>query len=117
MKNPLLPLFPPVQPPSRSRSGSHPSTLNYQPKTRIFALFPVLAYLSAGCQVLTYTGPNGEHFSRSSFASKTAISSLCLEATTNGVRKVQLKGYQNDSTAALGAVTEAAVRAALDSAK
>ena len=35
------------------------------------------------------------------------------EADTNGVRRVDLHGYQNDSSQALGAVTEAAVRAAL----
>jgi hypothetical protein len=63
--------------------------------------------------VLTYSSPNGERFSRSSFASKTAIASLTLEAETNGVRRVQLQGYQNDPTQALGIVTEAAVRAAL----
>ena len=71
------------------------------------------ALLATGCQVLTYTGSNGEHFSRSSFCAKTSIASLTLESQTNGLRRVQLQGYQNDPTQALGIVTEAAVRAAL----
>ena len=88
-------------------------------KTRILfgrealLLGAVLGLVATGCQVLTYSGPNGERFSRSSFASQTAIASLTLEAETNGVRRVQLQGYQNDPTQALGIVTEAAVRAAL----
>jgi hypothetical protein len=73
----------------------------------------VLGLVATGCQVLSYSGPNGERFSRSSFASKTAIASLTLESETNGVRKIQLQGYQNDPTQALGIVTEAAIRAAL----
>ena len=70
-----------------------------------------------GCQVLTYKGQTGERFTRSSLGSKTAIQSLSVEADTNGVRRVQLQGYTNDSSQALGAVTEAAVRAALQGAK
>jgi hypothetical protein len=70
-----------------------------------------------GCTSLTYTSPQGERFSRSSLGATTAISSLVVEADTNGVRHVELRGYTNDSTQALGAVTEAAVRAALQSAK
>jgi hypothetical protein len=77
----------------------------------------LLALAAAGCQRLSYTSPNGEHFSRSSFASTTSISELEVEVTTNGIRRVEMKGYQNDSTQALGAVTEAAVRAALQAAK
>ena len=80
---------------------------------KAFFLGAVLGLVATGCQVLTYRGPNGERFSRSSFASKTAIASLTLEAETNGIRRVQLQGYQNDPTQALGIVTEAAVRAAL----
>jgi hypothetical protein len=79
----------------------------------VLLLGAVLGLVATGCQVLTYSGPNGERFSRSSFASKTTIASLTLEAETNGVRRVQLQGYQNDPTQALGIVTEAAVRAAL----
>ena len=77
----------------------------------------LLAVLAAGCTALTYTGPNGEHFTRRSFGAKTAISSLAVESDTNGVRRVELRGYTNDSTQAIGAVTEAAVRAAIQSAK
>ena len=67
--------------------------------------------------MLTYSGPSGERFSRSSLGATTALSSLSVEADTNGVRRVELRGYTNDSAQALGAVTEAAVRAALQSAK
>ena len=67
----------------------------------------------AGCSRLSYTGPSGERFSRFSFGSKTAIASLSVEAGTNGVRRVDLQGYQNDANQALGTVTEAAVRAAV----
>ena len=73
--------------------------------------------LITGCQVLTYRSPQGERFSRSSLGSRTAIQSLSVEADTNGVRRVQLQGYTNDSSQALGTVTEAAVRAALKGAQ
>jgi hypothetical protein len=69
--------------------------------------------LLCGCQVLTYTGPSGEHFVRSSMGANVAVAELAIEAGTNGLRRVELKGYQNDSGQALGIVTEAAVRAAL----
>ena len=77
----------------------------------------LLTFLFAGCTMLSYTGPNGERFSRSSLGSTTALSSLVVEADTNGVRHVELRGYTNDSAQALGAVTEAAVRAALQGAR
>jgi hypothetical protein len=80
-------------------------------------LAALLTVLLAGCTMLSYTGPNGERFSRSSLGSSTAISSLVVEADTNGVRHVELRGYTNDSAQALGAVTEAAVRAALQGAR
>ena len=73
--------------------------------------------LLTGCQVLTYTGPTGERFMRGSLGAKTAISSLTVEADTNGVRHLELKGYENDSTQALGIITEAAVKAAVQSVK
>jgi hypothetical protein len=77
----------------------------------------LLAVLLTGCQVLTYTGPNGERFSRGSLGANIAIGSLTVESATNGVQRVELRGYQNDSTQALTAVTEAAVRAALQGVK
>ena len=40
-----------------------------------------------------------------------------VEIGTNGVRRVELRGYRNDATQALATVTEAAVRAALSQAK
>jgi hypothetical protein len=50
-------------------------------------------------------------------AAKPTISSLSVESTTNGIRRVELRGYQNDSVQALGTVTEAAVKAAVQSVK
>jgi hypothetical protein len=73
----------------------------------------VLPLLVGGCTLLTYTSPSGERFTRGSLGANTSLSSLTFEAGTNGVRRVDLRGYQNDSTQALGAVTEAAVRAAM----
>ena len=72
-----------------------------------------LALLASGCTVLTYSGANGERFSRSSLGSNTAVASLSVEAGTNGLRRVQMQGYRNDSNQALNTVTEAVVRAAL----
>ncbi len=75
--------------------------------------WPMLATCLCGCQSLTYTSPSGERFSRSSLGNATVISALTVESGTNGLRRVELHGYQTDSTQALGTVTEAAVRAAL----
>ncbi len=87
----------------RSQGVKHPA-----------AALPLLGLLLAatGCSMLSYIGPSGERFSRYSFGSKTAIASLNVQADTNGVRRVELQGYQNDANQALGTVTEAAVRAA-----
>jgi len=73
----------------------------------------LLASGTAGCTVLTYTAPGGERFSRVALGARTTIASLCVESGTNGVRRVELRGLANDSAQALGAVTEAAVRAAV----
>jgi hypothetical protein len=72
-----------------------------------------LAVACVGCTVLSYTSPQGEHFTRSAFGTSTAFASLTLETGSNGLRRVQLEGYRNDAAQALGAVTEAAVRAAI----
>ncbi len=69
--------------------------------------------LLCGCQSLKYLGPNGERLSRFALGTKTTISDLALETGTNGIRRLHLRGYQSDSTQAMGVVTEAAVRAAL----
>jgi hypothetical protein len=83
----------------------------------VSTLLAIVLMATSGCQVLTYGGPNGEHFSRCSFGATTSISSLLVEANTNGLRRVELRGYTNDSTSALGTVTEAAVRAAIQGAR
>jgi hypothetical protein len=88
------------------------------PIMKLTALLPLLIPpLLCGCQVLTYTGPGGERFSRVALGNSTAIASLSVETGTNGVRRVELRGYRNDATQALATVTEAAVRAALSQAK
>lgn len=80
-------------------------------------LVTALLCAAAGCTVLTYTSPSGERFTRGSLGATTAISSLAVETGTNGVRRLEMQGYQNDSNQALGSVTEAAVRAALQGAR
>jgi hypothetical protein len=83
----------------------------------LIPLCSVLVMVVTGCQVLTYSGPNGERFTRSSLGANTSIAALSVEADTNGVRRVTMQGYQNDSTQALSTVTEAAVRAAIQAPK
>ena len=94
---------------------------NQETKNRKLSLFPLLAsiplFCLTGCQILTYTAPTGERFTRSSLGATTSIHSLVLEATTNGLRRVELRGYENDSTKALGVVTESAVRGAIQGLK
>jgi|SRR5882672_4481597 len=107
MKKSLLTLFAPVKrrlSPQFAGSRSHGLTL---------LLATTLCSLGTGCQVLSYTSPTGEKFTRSSFGAVTAISSLSIESGTNGLRRVHLHGYANDSTQALGVITDAAVRAAV----
>jgi hypothetical protein len=77
----------------------------------------MLSLLCPACQVLTYSGPNGERLSRSSLGVNTSISSLAVETGTNGLRRVELHGYSNDSSQAVSKVIEAAVRAAIQSPK
>jgi hypothetical protein len=79
--------------------------------------FLALTIVGTGCQVLTYAGPNGERFSRSAFGASVSVSELAVENDTNGLRRVHLQGYQNNSSQILGTVTEAAVRAALQAPK
>ncbi len=91
-------------------------------KQRVFKIilgihFVCLSVLSTGCQVLTYATPSGERLTRASFGLNTVISSLSVETSTNGIQHVQLQGYQNDSAQTLRAVTEAAVRSAIQSVK
>ena len=73
--------------------------------------------LATGCQVLTYQAPTGERFTRSSLGSTTSLNSLSVVTETNGLRRVELRGYKNDSSQALGIMTESAVRAAIQAAK
>jgi len=81
------------------------------------ALAAMASGFLCGCQILTYSSPTGERFSRSSLGSTTSLSSLSVVADTNGLRRVELRGYTNDSANTLGLVTEAAVKAAIQSVK
>ena len=94
--------------PARSRSVLTLLTLSTVLTASLFA---------TGCQVLTYTSSTGERFTRSSLGANTSIQALAIEASSNGVRRVELRGYQNDASQSLGVVTEAAVRAAIQGAK
>jgi len=98
----------------------HNSSLTPHPFRRHRSLATLLTLLTlpiTGCQMLTYTSSTGESFTRASLGANTSLSSLSVEAGTNGVRRVEMRGYQNDGTQALGAVTDAAVKAAIQSAK
>jgi hypothetical protein len=81
--------------------------------TRLALTCAALAVLTGACSMLSYSSPAGERFARFSLGAKTAITSLNVEAGTNGLRRFELQGYQNNSDQALGLVTEAAVRAAV----
>src|SRR6266487_649986 len=72
---------------------------------------------TCGCQVLTYTGPNGERFSRVSVAARTSITSIVVQAGSNGLHRVEVRGYRHDSSQTLAAVAEAAARGAVQGAK
>jgi hypothetical protein len=77
----------------------------------------ILPLLTAGCTLMSYTSPTGEHFSRTSLGANTSLHSLAFDASTNGLRRVEVRGYAADNAQALGTVTEAAIRAALSAAK
>jgi hypothetical protein len=77
-------------------------------------MIAVLALVSVGCTTISYRSPSGEIFTRRSLGANTALQSLAFEASTNGLRRVELRGYQNDGTQGLGTVTEAAVRGAVE---
>jgi hypothetical protein len=71
----------------------------------------------SGCAVMRYSGPEGESFSRVALGTRTGLSSLVVQTGTNGIRTIELRGYNTDSLSALGAVTEAAVRAVVTGTK
>lgn len=71
------------------------------------------ALLHTGCTVTKYESATGEKFSRYAVGNRTSVGEMSVVADTAGVRTFQLKGYSNDQAEVAGAVTEAAVRAAL----
>lgn len=68
----------------------------------------------AGCAFMQYRSSDGERFSRWALGTRTAVSSLAVQTHTNGSRTIEVRGVNSDSATALGTVTEAAVRAALN---
>lgn len=76
-----------------------------------------LIVLLSGCTVTKYVSPTGESFTRSSFGTKLQVSELTVTGDTNGIRSIILKGYANDQVQAIGVAVEAAVSAAVKSAK
>lgn len=77
----------------------------------------VLVLETPACTVTSYKSPTGEKFTRASLGTTATISELTVTGDTNGVRTLSLKGYSTDQAQALGAVTSAAVTAALQAAK
>ncbi len=77
----------------------------------------LLAAALSGCTMVTWTGPGGERFSRGSIGASTSLSALSVETGTNGIRRIEVRGYQNENSQALGTVTEAAVKAAIQGGK
>lgn len=73
--------------------------------------------LLTGCTVTKYTAPTGETFTRTSFGTKLNVSELSVACGSNGVRTITMKGYANDQVQAIGIAVEAAVSAAIKSAK
>ena len=65
----------------------------------VSTLLAIVLMATSGCQVLTYGGPNGEHFSRCSFGATTSISSLLVETNTNGLRRVELTVWTDNKAA------------------
>jgi hypothetical protein len=91
--------------------STHPTHLTF------LTVLTGLTLAVSGCSLVSYTSPSGERFTRSSLGANTSISSLLIESGTNGARRVELRGYQNDASQALATMTEAAVRGALAGAK
>src|SRR5437899_11916857 len=73
--------------------------------------------ITCGCQVLTYTGPNGERFKRLSVATTTSLTSVTVETGSNGLRRVEVHGYRHDLSQTLATVAESAARGAVQGAK
>jgi hypothetical protein len=85
-------------------------------KSLISFIAMVCAISGGGCHVLQYQSATGERFTRAVLGVNTSLAALVLESDTNGVHRVELRGYASESSQALGTVTEAAVRAAVQSA-
>jgi uncharacterized protein YceK len=69
----------------------------------------------SGCTVTKWTNGN-ESFSRTSFGITSTAQKISVSVTPT-TRTLTVTGYQNNGTESLGAVTEAAVTAAIKSAR
>lgn len=75
----------------------------------------VLMFAGCGCTVTKWTN-GSESFSRTSFGVTSTAQKISVSVTPT-TRTLTVTGYQNNGTEALGVVTEAAVSAAIKSAK
>lgn len=80
---------------------------------KFFAIVPLLAAL--GCQTTEIVGPNFT-VTRKSFLAQSAFAELHVTLRTNEV-SFGLGGYRTDQAQAVGIAVEAAIRAAIASAK
>jgi hypothetical protein len=72
-----------------------------------------LLMVCAACQSVSYTTPQGERFVRRTLGASSALAVLTVETSTDGTRRLELRGYRVDTTQTVSALTEAAVRGAL----
>lgn len=96
----------------------HPVTLTGFPfmklKLKSFCiLHSAFCIFLTGCTFDRYSSPHGGQFTRLAIGNTTSISSLEVTPQTNSAPKLVLKGYQNDQAQTAGAITEAAIKAAL----
>ncbi len=78
-------------------------------KTRLNMILAVALLALTGCVSTHFETKDGVKFDRTAFMNKTGIGSVEFEPATG---KVKMKGYANDQTEMVAAVTEAAVRGA-----
>lgn len=98
--------------------GANHVTQNQHPirkRVSAVALCAALFVFVSGCSSVTYESPSGGKFTRRALGNKTELSSLDVEAQTNGLPILHLKGYKNDqsqSTEAIAAgITQGIIKA------
>ncbi len=78
----------------------------------LFIFFLFSCFLASGCTVTRYEG-----FSRYTLGTKVSIPDLQVEVSTNGTKKIRLKGYSNDGVEALGVIAEGLAKGAISGVK